>query len=148
MANFYLFCTSTLFFIINIYIYINYYFNINKIFSIMSFIAAITSMLNHYYHNAIIRLIDRIFISIYVLYLYNLISNSYFLPNEKLMLNFLLISGVISILTAIRLRYLFENHIGNITITDFKCTLIHLYSHLILIVGYLIICKFIHNNRI
>lgn len=66
----------------------------------------------------------------------------------KIILNLLLTSGVIAILLAIRLRYIFENKLldscGLERISN-KCTFIHLYSHVALITGYIFVC-FVKNK--
>lgn len=151
MANFHLFCSSIVF-LISI-IGSNYIYGItkyNKLFTLMSYIAAITSILNHHYHNFVIRIIDRVYISIYTLYLFNLINWLKLTISERMIFIFLLVSGVIAILTAIRVRYLFENVISNsnkeFILVYNKCTLIHLYSHIVLIIGVVLMYGIINRN--
>lgn len=101
-------------------------------------------MLNHYYHYLLIRIIDRVFISFYVIYIFQYMESFNLNDNQKEEIYYILFKGIVAIIIAIYLRFLFENNFS----TDEKsirfkemvsvlCTITHLYSHFMLIYGYL-----------
>lgn len=134
MANSYLLTTSLIFFIINFYT--NSYRELPHLFYEMSSLAGMTSILNHYYHNNYIRILDRTFISSYVVWMFLTLDNFELDENEKLLIYRTFGFGILSILTAIYLRHSFENY-DNTRIKSTCCTIVHLFSHFALIYGYL-----------
>lgn len=140
MANCYLLTTSLIFFLVNLYC--GSYKKLPYLFFEMSSLAGITSILNHYYHNNYIRILDRIFISFYVVWMFLTLDNFELDENEKLLIYRTFGFGISSITSAIFLRHSFENNINDenlylINLTSTSCTIVHLFSHFVLIYGYI-----------
>jgi len=134
MSNKYLFFTSMVFFFLNLYT--NYVSTLPLYIFELSLIAGITSILNHYFDNQIIQMIDRIYITTYVIYM--------FISIEKTILRIILITiGVLSVSSAMYMRDVFRFdevfHFNILTAQKHAtlCVLLHLLSHCILIYVYL-----------
>lgn len=63
------------------------------------------------------------------------------------LLSLYILSGVLSVIYAMRLRKEILKYNNDYYETSFnKCTLIHLYSHKVLIISYIIVSSYLHYN--
>lgn len=138
MANIVLLSSSVVFFIV--VILSKLHCNVPNYLFISSYILGITSILNHKNCCKNLRIIDRTYACIYLVSMITLIINK--------KLNYLLkyiFSGVLSITLAIYLRSHFNNNELNKEEVFSLCTILHLYSHCILILVYLYLVMYENN---
>ena len=121
MANFILFCSSIFILVIQISTFV--LFDLPYFFSLLGFLAAITSIFNHAFTNNIIKNVDRLYITYYISANVFFIFTSNILFWYKNLLYLLILSGILSVCTAMKIK---NNYL-------------HIYSHLILVIVHLLL---------